>query len=241
MFRSSREGPTEEKAVTGQSAHRVHGGRAMKSLTKKMRLVSVGVAAGLTLGLVGTAAAVTSSSSTVKSSPSAPYIACANRQRVLKIMQNSTCQAGTFEVTVGARGATGARGPRGATGARGPRGVTGATGATGPTGVTGAIGATGPAGPSFTQWHAGKAMIAAGSNSIAVSITAFTGSPDNYSVTATFGQAVNWGSDNSTVPVLVITSETVTGFTIEVVNDSGGVLKAPSGGVTINWIAIPQN
>ena len=232
MFRSSREGPTEEKAVTGQSAHRVHGGRAMKSLTKKMRLVSVGVAAGLTLGLVGTAAAVTSSSSTVKSSPSAPYIACANRQRVLKIMQNSTCQAGTFEVTVGARGATGARGPRG---------VTGATGATGPTGVTGAIGATGPAGPSFTQWHAGKAMIAAGSNSIAVSITAFTGSPDNYSVTATFGQAVNWGSDNATVPVLVITSETVTGFTIEVVNDSGGVLKAPSGGVTINWIAIPQN
>lgn len=204
----------------------------MKSLTKKMRLVSVGVAAGLTLGLVGTAAAVTSSSSTVKSSPSAPYIACANRQRVLKIMQNSTCQAGTFEVTVGARGATGARGPRG---------VTGATGATGPTGVTGAIGATGPAGPSFTQWHAGKAMIAAGSNSIAVSITAFTGSPDNYSVTATFGQAVNWGSDNATVPVLVITSETVTGFTIEVVNDSGGVLKAPSGGVTINWIAIPQN
>ena len=213
----------------------------MKSLTKKMRLVSVGVAAGLTLGLVGTAAAVTSSSSTVKSSPSAPYIACANRQRVLKIMQNSTCQAGTFEVTVGARGATGARGPRGATGARGPRGVTGATGATGPTGVTGAIGATGPAGPSFTQWHAGKAMIAAGSNSIAVSITAFTGSPDNYSVIATFGQAVNWGSDNATVPVLVITSETVTGFTIEVVNDSGGVLKAPSGGVTINWIAIPQN
>ena len=213
----------------------------MKSLTKKMRLVSVGVAAGLTLGLVGTAAAVTSSSSTVKSSPSAPYIACANRQRVLKIMQNSTCQAGTFEVTVGARGATGARGPRGATGARGPRGVTGATGATGPTGVTGAIGATGPAGPSFTQWHAGKAMIAAGSNSIAVSITAFTGSPDNYSVTATFSQAVNWGSDNSTVPVLVITSETVTGFTIEVVNDTGGVLKAPSGGVTINWIAIPQN
>ena len=213
----------------------------MKSLTKKMRLVSVGVAAGLTLGLVGTAAAVTSSSSTVKSSPSAPYIACANRQRVLKIMQNSTCQAGTFEVTVGARGATGARGPRGATGARGPRGVTGATGATGPTGVTGAIGATGPAGPSFTQWHAGKAMIAAGSNSIAVSITAFTGSPDNYSVTATFSQAVNWGSDNSTVPVLVITSETVTGFTIEVVNDSGGTLKAPSGGVAINWIAIPQN
>ena len=40
----------------------------MKSLTKKMRLLSVGVAAGLTLGLVGTAAAVTTSSSTVKSS-----------------------------------------------------------------------------------------------------------------------------------------------------------------------------
>ena len=225
----------------------------MKSLTKKLRLVSVGVAAGLTLGLVGTAAAVTSSSSTVMRSPAAPYIACATRQRVLKIMQNSTCARGTFEVTVGARGATGARGPRGATGARGARGPRGATGITGATGLTGPVGpagpagaagpagSAGPAGPSFTQWHAGKTTIAAGSNSTAVSITAFTGSPGNYSVTATFSQAVNWGSDNSTVPVLVITSETVTGFTIEVVNDTGGVLKAPSGGVTVNWIAIPQN
>jgi hypothetical protein len=113
--------------------------------------------------------------------------------------------------------------------------VRGATGATGPAGPAGS------AGPSFTQWHAGKATIAAGSNSIAVSITAFAGSPDNYSVTATFSQAVSWGSDNSTVPVLVITSETVTGFTIEVANDTGGVLKVPSGGVTVNWIAIPQN
>jgi hypothetical protein len=103
------------------------------------------------------------------------------------------------------------------------------------------VGSAGPAGPSFTQWHSGRATIAAGSNSIAVPITAFTGSPDNYSVTATFSQAVNWGSDNSTVPVVVITGETVTGFTIEVVNDTGGTLKAPSGGVTVNWIAIPQN
>jgi hypothetical protein len=117
----------------------------------------------------------------------------------------------------------------------------GATGATGPVGPAGPVGSAGPAGPSFTQWHAGRATIASGSNSVAVSITAFTGSPDNYSVTATFGQAANWGSDNSTVPVLVITSETVTGFTIEVVNDTGGALKAPSGGVTVNWIAIPQN
>ena len=210
----------------------------MKSMTKKMRLVFVGVAAGLTLGLVGTAAAVTTSSSTAMRSPAAPYIACANRQRELKIMQYSTCPRGTFEVTVGARGATGPRGWRGATGARGWRGATGATGATG---STGSAGPAGPAGPSFTQWHAGKATIAAGSNSIAVSITAFTGSPGNYSVTATFSQAVNWGNDNSTVPVLVITSETVTGFTIEVVNDTGGALKAPSGGVTVNWTAIPQN
>ena len=216
----------------------------MKSLTKKMRLVSVGVAAGLTLGLVGTAAAVTTSSSTVMRYPSAPYIACATSQRVLKIMP---CPRGTYEVTVGARGATGARGPRGTTGARGPRGITGAMGATGATGPAGPVGpagpagSVGPAGPSFTQWHAGKATIAAGSNSTAVSITAFTGSPGNYSVTATFTQAVNWGNDNSTVPVLVITSETVTGFTIEVVNDTGGAIKAPSGGVTVNWIAIPQN
>ena len=148
---------TRGEGTNGPPAHRVHGGRAMKSLTKKMRLVSVGVAAGLTLGLVGTAAAVTSSSSTVRSSPAAPYIACATRQRVLKIMQYSTCPAGTFEVTVGARGATGARGPRGITGARGPRGATGAmgaTGATGPVGPAGPVGSAGPAGPSFTQWHA---------------------------------------------------------------------------------------
>jgi hypothetical protein len=120
-------------------------------------------------------------------------------------------------------------------------GATGATGPAGPVGPVGPAGAAGSAGPSFTQWHAGKATIAAGSNSTAVSITAFTGSPGNYSVTATFTQAVNWGNDNSTVPVLVITSETVTGFTIEVVNDTGGAIKAPPGGVTVNWIAIPQN
>ena len=241
MFRSSHEGPTEEKAPTGQSAHRVHGGRAMKSLTKKMRLVSVGVAAGLTLGLVGTAAAVTSSSSTVRSSPAAPYIACANRQRVLKIMPNRTCPGWHFRGDSRREGRNWRERPEGCNWREGREGRNWATGATGATGPAGPVGSAGPAGPSFTQWHSGKATIAAGSNSTAVSITAFTGSPDNYSVTATFSQAVNWGSDNSTVPVLVITSETVTGFTIEVVNDTGGVLKAPSGGVTINWIAIPQN
>jgi hypothetical protein len=123
----------------------------------------------------------------------------------------------------------------------GTTGATGPAGPVGPVGPAGAAGAVGAVGPSFTQWHAGKATIAAGSNSTAVSITAFTGSPGNYSVTATFTQAVNWGNDNSTVPVLVITDESVTGFTIEVVNDTGGAIKAPSGGVTVNWIAIPQN
>ncbi len=117
MFRTSREGPLEEKAPAGQPAHRVHGGKAMTSLTKKMRLVSVGVAAVLTLGLVGTAAAVTSSRSTSSSSPQAPFHICANPYSVLKIMPKWTCPAGTVAVrlgSTGARGATGATGPTGA-------------------------------------------------------------------------------------------------------------------------------
>jgi hypothetical protein len=85
----------------------------MKSLTKKLRLVSVGVAAGLTLGLVGTAAAVTSSSSTVRSSPAAPYIACATRQRVLKIMQYSTCASWHFRGDSWCEGRNWREGPKG--------------------------------------------------------------------------------------------------------------------------------
>ena len=105
MFRTSREGPLEEKAPAGQPAHRVHGGKAMTSLTKKMRLVSVGVAAVLTLGLVGTAAAVTSSRSTSSSSPQAPFHICANPYSVLKIMPKWTCPAGTVAVRLGSTGA----------------------------------------------------------------------------------------------------------------------------------------
>ena len=71
--------------------------------------------------------------------------------------------------------------------------------------------------------------------------SAFTGSPTTYSVTATFTQAGAWGSSSSTVPILVITGKTATTFVINSDNDSGTAITAPSGGVTVNWIAMPAN
>jgi len=118
----------------------------MRPLTKRVRLLSIGAAAGLTLGLVGTAAAVTNAGS-----PAAPYKACSNAKSVLSVEVNGKCPAGTVLVTVGAKGATGATGKTGAKGATGPTGATGATGATGPAGVAGATGATGQAGPAGPQ------------------------------------------------------------------------------------------
>ena len=125
----------------------------MTSLTKKMGLLGIGAAAGLILGLVGTATAVASHS------PPAPYKACSSTKSVLSVETHGRCPPGTVLVTVGAKGmtgttgktgATGATGASGATGAVGPVGATGASGATGavgPTGATGALGATGAVGP----------------------------------------------------------------------------------------------
>lgn len=75
-----------------------------------MHIVSAGVAAGLVLGLVGTAAAVTSSRSIGVTPPQAPFHVCATPDSVLKIMPFWTCPAGTVEVRLGA-GATGPAGP----------------------------------------------------------------------------------------------------------------------------------
>ena len=118
----------------------------MRPLTKKMRLLSIGAAAGLTLGLVGTAAAVTNDSS-----PAAPYNACSNAKSVLSVEVHGSCPAGTVLVKLGAKGAPGAKGRTGAKGATGATGATGSAGAAGATGATGAPGATGPAGTDGTN------------------------------------------------------------------------------------------
>jgi len=98
----------------------------MRPLTKRMRLLSIVAAAGLTLGLVGTAAAVTS-----RHSPAAPYKACSNAKKVLSVEVHGKCPAGTVLVKLGAKGAPGAKGAAGANGAAGPAGARGATGASG--------------------------------------------------------------------------------------------------------------
>jgi hypothetical protein len=73
--------------------------------------------------------------------------------------------------------------------------------------------------------------------------SAFTGSPTTYRVTATFTQAVVWNatSGSAYVPIIVITTKTATTFQIHIYNDTGAALNAPTGGVTIDWIAIPTN
>jgi hypothetical protein len=43
------------------------------------------------------------------------------------------------------------------------------------------------------------------------------------------------------VPIIVITTKTATTFQIHIYNDTGAALNAPTGGVTIDWIAIPTN
>ncbi len=75
----------------------------MKTGTCKMRMLLVGVAAGLVLGVVGTAgAAMALSSHAVK--------ACSTNSGVLKLARpNGSCPSGSSPVTIGARGD---RGPR---------------------------------------------------------------------------------------------------------------------------------
>jgi hypothetical protein len=116
----------------------------MKSGTCKMRMLFVGVAAGLILGVVGTAgAAIALSSHAVK--------ACSTTSGVLKLERsNGSCPSGSSPVTIGARGDRGPRGAAGARGATGPRGAAGARGATGPRGVAGARGPKGSSGQSYT-------------------------------------------------------------------------------------------
>jgi hypothetical protein len=78
----------------------------MQSRTKKMRILTVSLAAGLTLGLVGTAAAVAATNK----APAPPYVACSATNHVLSVEVHGKCPAGTVLVTIGAKGATGAKG-----------------------------------------------------------------------------------------------------------------------------------
>ncbi len=110
----------------------------MKSLSKKAKLISLGVAGVLVLGTVIPTLFVTGTSAS-------SYIACANKKFLLEeLLPNGRCPAHTVKVRVGLRGP---RGEAGLSGAAGVSGQVGATGATGATGSQGATGATGPAGP----------------------------------------------------------------------------------------------
>lgn len=116
----------------------------MKTVTGKMRMLFVGVAAGLMLGIAGTAgAAIALRSHAVN--------ACSTGSGVLKLQRaNGSCPSGSSPVTIGARGDRGPKGAAGARGATGPRGVAGARGATGPRGAAGTRGPKGSAGQSYT-------------------------------------------------------------------------------------------
>jgi hypothetical protein len=82
----------------------------------KTKMLVIGLAVGLVLGVVGTAAA-TSSLPT--------YKACASSSHVLAVDVAGKCPAHTSKVSINAQG------PRGATGKQGARGLTGHVGATG--------------------------------------------------------------------------------------------------------------
>ena len=109
----------------------------------KIRLLSIGAAAGLSLGIVGTAAAVAGNP------PAAPFKACANAKSVLSVESNGACAPGSVLVTLGAKGASGISGTAGkvgATGAKGPQGPSGVAGPDGQDGVSFDSGAGVPSG-----------------------------------------------------------------------------------------------
>ncbi len=114
----------------------------MRALTMKLRLLSIGAATGLTLGVVGTAAAVAGNP------PPTPYKACANAKSVLTLEVNGACPSGSVLVSLGAKGATGVAGKLGKQGATGPQGPQGPPGSKGTDGADGASVDTSPAVPS---------------------------------------------------------------------------------------------
>jgi hypothetical protein len=72
----------------------------------KKRFLLVGLAAGLVLGAVGTASAVT-----LASSPT--YSACSTTGHVLLVQVKGKCPSGSHKVTISARGPQGKTGPAG--------------------------------------------------------------------------------------------------------------------------------
>jgi len=99
-------------------------------------------------------------------------------------------------------------------------------------------GIQGPAGQAAVR--AGTATIPASASTVTVTMSnPFSGSPTTYVVTATLTKIVNWGTDTTALPIFVITGKTATTFVINSVNLSGTAVAAPTGGVTIDWIATP--
>jgi hypothetical protein len=111
----------------------------------KTKMLVIGLAVGLALGVVGTAAAT--------SSPPT-YQACASSTHVLAVETAGKCPAHTSKVSIAAQGA------QGKTGKTGPAGATGPQGTQGKQGVQGAAGPTGPKGPAGTSpWESGSVTL----------------------------------------------------------------------------------
>ena len=131
-------------------------------------------------------------------------------------------------------------GPQGQAGVQGLQGPKGDTGATGPAGPQGAAGPQGPAGADgvSAEWRAGQATIPAGSSAVTVALSsAFSGSPATYRVALSLANAPALGSDAG---YLEVTAETATAFTIRLETSSGTDATAPSGGVAVDWLALPD-
>ena len=100
---------------------------------------------------------------------------------------------------------------------------------------------TGATGATFTQWRAGTATIAATTNSVTVTMSsAFTGSPTNYRVALSMTNAPNFGG-GSGWGYLDVSGKTATTFVINLDTSAGANQAAPTGGVVVDWIAIPNN
>jgi len=116
-------------------------------------------------------------------------------------------------------------------------GPTGETGPMGPTGPTGPTGPQGDTGPTFTDWRAGTGTITSGNASVTVSFSSAMSSTSYAAVV----EITNSPSIGSPV-ILQASGKTVNGFTITLVDPTtGSSVTAPTGGVTVNWIAMPYN
>jgi Collagen triple helix repeat (20 copies) len=139
-------------------------------------------------------------------------------------------------------------GPQGLQGAKGDTGPQGAQGPQGPTGGTGPQGAQGPQGPQGPQGspgtapdvRAGEVPLGAGDSSVAVHFSSPMPVPYAVTTSLTIGTLLDFDFPTGT-PILVVTDQSSTGFTISLEDSSGGVVSPASDGIALDWIAVPNN